>query len=70
MVVLIIMITIIMKITKQKTVIASEFFNVHPSVAVQDISVYLLIKTLLGNKRSYRGVFLSLHYEATHSLKR
>lgn len=70
MVVLIIMITIIMKITKQKTVIASEFFNVHPSVTVQDISVYLLIKTLLGNKRSYHGVFLSLHYEATHSLKR
>ena len=42
----------------------------NPSAIVKDISVDLLIKTLLGNKRSYHGAFLSLHYEATHSLKR
>ena len=42
----------------------------NPSAIVKDISVYLLIKTLLGNKRSCHGVFLSLHYEAAYSLKR
>ena len=63
--ILIIMITIGVTITKK-----NQLLLVNPSAAVQDVSVYLLIKTLLGNKRSYHGVFLSLHYEAKHSLKR
>ena len=63
--ILIIMITIGVTITKK-----NQLLPVNPSATVQDVSVYLLIKTLLGNKRSYHGVFLSLHYEATHSLKR